>query len=120
MSYQRARARHIVDHAEHVLILGLIVGPIEHDLRQLVGERHDELNVGTRRNRFGEGDLHDGAVGSVVIIRVDELDFAGNVAHPGDHDVIHRDRASALGLPVVAGMVAPGFRDPSGLRVESI
>ena len=33
---QRARARNVVDHAEHVLIFGLVARPIEHDLGQLV------------------------------------------------------------------------------------
>src|SRR4029077_6414652 len=90
------------------------------DFRELAGKRHSELNVRTRWDRLRKRQLHHGAVFGIFVIGMDELHFAGQVAHACDRDAMKSNGAVLFGLPFVAGMVALALGHPGGLRLKGI
>ena len=64
--------------------------------------------------------MHHRAIGSVVVVRLDEAHFVCQVAHTGNFEMRDSDRAEMLRLPVDVGVVAVLFSHKSGLGLEGV
>ncbi len=92
---------------------------------KLVVKRHAELHRCSGRDGLGQRDLHHGVVIGVVVVGLDELHFAREVAHVLDFEFRNGNRAVMLRIPARAGArpartVEANFRHECGLGLKRI
>ena len=92
---------------------------------KLVAKRHAELHRCAGRNGLGQRHLHHGVVVGIVIVGLNELHFAGQIAHALDFEFRNGNRAVMFWIPARAGASAARtgqtyFRHECGLGLKRV